>query len=183
VKASPIMVCPVVDLKRVLSDLERDVVRKVFFEGIRGIDDIHDARWKRQITRLLRSEPGEVTDFHNMRTRSLPFHQRHMAIERKVFAHQDKFPPTKAGLRTFRNWLKVGASLVRLELHGDQAKWLPGSVSFEDLSDDEMREFHEAAMDYMRSAFALKHLWPDVRANRRLEMFETVIAEKDEEEA
>jgi hypothetical protein len=182
VKVSNVMVHPVVDLKRVLSDLERDVLRKVLFEGVQGIDPFHHRRWVRQMSRLLKSEPGEVTEFNCMRTRSLPFHQRHMAIEGKVFKHQDKFPPTKAGLRSFRNWLKVGASLVRLEIHGNEPKWLPGSVSFEELSDDEMREFHEAAMDYMRSPYALKQLWPDVRSSKRAEMFETVINAKDEEE-
>ncbi len=180
-KASSIMVCPQVHLDAVLTDFERDVVRKVFFEGIQGINATHHRRWVRHISRLLKSEPGEVTDFHCMRTRSLPFHQRHMAIEGKVFKHQDKFPPTKAGLRAFRNWLKVGASLVRLELDGAEPKWLPGSVSFDELSDDEMREFHEAAMDYMRSPYALKQLWPDVRSSKRAEMFETVINAKDDE--
>lgn len=181
-KTSTVMVHTVVHLPTVLSDMERDVLRKVLLEGIRGIDAAHDKRWRRFIGGLINSEPGVITDFVNPRARSLPFHKRHMKIEKTVFENQDIFPPTKAGQRKFRDWLKVGASLARLELHGDEPKWLPGSLSYDEMSDDEMREFHEAAMDYLRSPRALRKLWPAVKSAQRLQMLETLIRNPDEQE-
>jgi hypothetical protein len=184
-KASSIMVCPVVDLKRALSDLERDVLRKVLFDGIQGIDAIHHARWKRHISRLLRSEPGEVTEFLNPRTRSLPFHQRWMAIERAIYDNQDNFPPTKAGFTAFRRWLKTGADMGEYHLVGDRAVYVPASVSFDECSDDEMREFVKAAEEFLQTRIAQRKLWPHMNAKSATEMVETLLksAEKREQHA
>jgi hypothetical protein len=180
-KASIIMVCPVVDLKAALSDHERDVLRKVLFDGIQGIDAIHDRRWKRHMTRLLRSEPGEVTEFLNPRVRSLPFHRRWMAIERVFFDNQDNF----ATLKGFRTWLKAGAGLGHFERAGERLVFVPGSVSFEEASDDEFREFVKDAEAFLRSPRAMRRLWPHLRSEARAEMVETLLksAEQREEHA
>ena len=184
-KTSSIMVCPVVDLKAALSDFERDVLRKVLLEGIRGIDEIHDARWRRQVRSLLNSEPGEVTDFHNMRTRSLPFHCRWMAVERVIFENTEAFPPTKTGFKAFRRWLKTGADLGEYQIVGDKSVYVPASASFPECSDDEFREFVKAAEEFLHTPRAIRKLWPHMTNEEGVEMVETLLksAQQQEEHA
>jgi hypothetical protein len=158
--------------------IELDALRRLLFQRVRGLDDDHQRRWLRFWKRLT---SGEVAEFYPVVDRAGPYHARHMAIEGRIFENQDGFPASTAGRRAFRNWIKVGASLVRLEIDGDEPRWLPGSCSYEELSDDEMREFHEAAMDWMHTPRALKKLWPEVKPADRLQMLETLLANPTEE--
>jgi hypothetical protein len=178
-KLSAVMVVPTIPLD-MLPPAEREVVSRFLFQTMRGIDANHTARWRRMWSRVAQ---GEVLQCYPIVERSGLYHRRHMAIEGRIFENQDGFPPTAAGRRKFRDWLKVGASLARLELQGEVPNWLPGSVSYEDLSDDEFREFHEAAVDYLRTPYALKKLWPAVKPAERMRMLELQLAgprERDE---
>lgn len=177
-KASVIMVCPTVHLPSVLTDAERDVLRRVMLDNIKGIDAAHDKRWRRFMGTLINSEPGEVTQFLNPRTRSLPFHKRWMAIERAFFANQDGFDTLKG----FRRWLKTGAGLGEYELVGGRRVFVPASVSFRDCSDDEMREFVKDAETFLRSSRAGRKLWPHLKSDQRTEMVETLLKAKHEED-
>jgi hypothetical protein len=177
-KASRIMVCPTVHLPSVLTDAERDVLRKVLLDNIRGIDRFHDKRWRRFVGALINSQPGEVTDFINPRTRSLPFHKRWMAIERAIYDNQDAFQT----LGGFRRWLKCGAGLGEYHLVGDRMVFVPGSVSFEEASDDEMREFVKAAEEFLHTPLAQRRLWRHLSADRRAEMVEALLANPNEHE-
>lgn len=165
-----------------MSPLELDVMRRFFTQKVRGLSDDHHRRWLRWLKRLT---SGEVCEFYPIVDRAGPYHAHHMAVEGAIFENQDGFPPSKAGERAFRNWLKTGASLVRLELHGDEPKWLPGSLKYEETSDDEMREFHEAAIAFLRTPHALKRLWPVVKPDLRPEMLEPLLKnpKKHEEHA
>jgi hypothetical protein len=176
VKASRILVCPVAHLQALLSDADRDVLRRVLVENIRGIDDEHDRRWRRFLYSLVNSEPGEVTEFLNPRTRSLPFHKRWMAVERVVYENQDAFATRKG----FRRWLKCGAGFGEYELADGRMVFVPGSVSFDATSDDEMREFVAAAEEFLRSPLALRRLWPHLTHERRMEMIETLLRNPQE---
>lgn len=177
-KASSILICPLQHLPTVLSDQDRDVLRRVLLEGIRGIDDEHDRRWRRFIGTLINSEPGEVTEFLNPRTRSLPFHKRWMAIEKRVYENQETFATRKG----FRRWLKAGAGLGEYEAQAGRLIFVPGSVNFDSTSDDEMREFVKAAEDFLHTPLALRRLWPHVRAAARQEMLETVLADPKQQD-
>ena len=177
-KLSRIMVCPTVHLPSVLTDAERDVLRKVLLDNIRGIDRFHDKRWRRFVGILINSEPGEVTEFINPRARSLPFHKRFMAIERAVFDNQDNF----ASLKGFRNWLKTGVGLGEYQRVGERLVFIPGSVSFDELSDDEMREHVKAAEEFLRSDKATRKLWPHLKQQQREEMVETLLRNPNEQE-
>lgn len=176
-KASAVMVTPVVPL-RDLPPAELEVVSRFLFRHMRGLNAEHSRRWRRMWGRVAQ---GEVLQVYPVVDRSLAYHRRHMAIEGRIFEHQDGFAPTKTGERAFRNWLKVGASLVKLELEGGEPKWLPGSCSYDELSDDEFREFHEAAMDFLHTPRALRKLWPAVRSAQRLEMLESVLNRPEED--
>lgn len=157
---------------------EREAVSRFLFRRVRGLSPEHQRRWGRFWKRLI---DGECAEFYPVVDRSLVFHRRHMAIESRLFEEQDGFAPTAAGRRWFRQWLKVGAALVHLEVKGDAAEWLAGSLSYDALSDDEMREFHEAAVDFLRTPRALKRLWPHVKAAERLQMLEAAMTNPEEE--
>jgi hypothetical protein len=158
---------------------ELDAARRLLTQRVRGLSEDHHRRYMRWLKRLF---SGEVAKFYPEVDRAGPYHRRHMAIEGRLFEEQDGFAPSAAGRRAFRNWLKVGASLVTLELHGGEPRWLPGSCSHEALSDDEMREFHEAAIDFLRAPRSLKKLWPAVPAKDRHLMLEAVLRNPNEEE-
>lgn len=158
---------------------EREAVSRFLFRRVRGLNPEHQRRWGRFWKRLIE---GECAEFYPVVGRSLAFHRRHMAMETSLFEEQDGFAPTAAGRRWFRNWLKVGAALVHLELKGDAANWVADSFSFDALSDDEAREFHEAAIDFLRSPRALKRLWPAVKADQRLQMLEAALADPNQNE-
>jgi hypothetical protein len=162
-----------------MNDHERDVVRRFLTQKVRGLSPDHHRRWLRFLKRLT---AGEVQEFYPILDRAGPYHARHMAIERLIFENQEGFPASKAGERAFRNWLKVGASLVSLEIHDGEAKWLPGSLKFEEISDDEMREFHEAAIDFLHIPYALKRLWPAVKGSQRTEMLDTLLTNPNQQE-
>lgn len=159
---------------------ELDIARRVLTQRIQGVDEHHHRRWLRRLNRLF---AGEIQTFYPDVTRSGVFHARHMAIEGKVFHAQDCFPEGAAGQKAFRLWLKVGAALLHLELHPGEVKFVEGSLAYDELSDDEMREFHEAAMDFLRSPRALKKLWPAVKPAERMAMLEAALSKKTEEHA
>lgn len=157
---------------------ERAVVRHVLLDAIRGVNEQHHGRWRRWVNRLLRAEPGEVFTFRNITERSGPFHRMHMRFEQTLFDRQERWPH----LNGMRDWLKVGAGWC---------DWAPGprggivpvprSLSYEDCSDDEMREVHEAMVAFLRTPHAQKFLWPHLKAAQRSEMFEAILARPDEE--
>lgn len=175
-KASAVMVAPTVPL-RDLPPHELDVVRRFLFQTMRGLDEEHSRRWRRMWARVA---DGEVLQVYPVVDRSLAYHRRHMAIEGRLFEHQDGFVPTKAGQRAFRLWLKTGAALLHLELHGGEVKFLAGSLSYEEMSDDEMRSFHEAAMEFLQAPHALRKLWPAVKPALRPSMLEAVLRNPEE---
>lgn len=177
-KASRIMVHPLVHLKSMLTDKERDVLRKVLIDNIRGVDREHDRRWRRFVGILIDSQPDEITEFLNARTRSMPFHKRWMAIERAVFENQDGF----IHVRRFRDWLKTGAGWGKFESTPKGLVFVPGSVSFDEASDDEMREFVRAAEDFLHTPFAQEKLWPDLTPQRRAQMVDGLLANPNQHE-
>lgn len=172
-KASSVMVMPTIPLD-MLPPHDREVVSRFLFQTMRGLDEEHTRRWRRMWARVAQ---GEVLQVYPVVDRSLAYHRRHMALETRIYENQDGF----ATRRGFRVWLKVGAALVHLELHDGEVKFIPGSLSYEELSDDEMREFHEAAMEFVRTPRALRRLWPAVKASQRLEMLETLLRDPEEQ--
>jgi hypothetical protein len=172
VKLSSVMVAPTVPLSA-LPPQELDVIRRFLFQTMRGLDEDHSRRWRRMWGRVA---DGEVLQVYPVVERSLSFHRRYMAVENRIFDAQDGFA-TKRG---FRLWLKLGAALCHMELHGGEIKFIPGSLSYEELSNDEMLEYHEAAMDFLRSPRALKRLWPAVKASERHLMLEAALLNPEE---
>jgi hypothetical protein len=154
----------------------------VVFQWFRGLDAEHDKRWRRAWWRMFRSKlPHPVWQLYDLSERSGPYHRMHMAVEGRVFEYQDAFPLTKAGKEAFRDWLKTGAHFGHWEGAVGALVFVPSSLSYDDCSDDDMREFHEAAIEFLHSPLALQTLFPVVRQDQRMQMLEACLREPDEE--
>jgi hypothetical protein len=176
----------IIRLHRPLRFLPRPLVEalsRIAFGWIRGIDETHDRRWKRIMRRLFHTRDLQpVLQFYPVLDRSGKFHRMHMSMEGRVFEYQEAFPLTKAGREAFRDWLKTGAHFGHWEGGEGQLVFVPDSVSYEDCSDLEMIEFHEAAMEFLRSPLALSMLWPAVKPEHRTAMLEAALREPEEEQ-
>lgn len=168
---------------RFLPPVLLQALERVIFGWFRGLDQIHDRRWRRAWKVLFHSrDVHPILHIYHLADRSGPYHRMHMAIEGQVFEYQEAFPLTKAGREAFRDWLKTGAHFGHWEAAGGQLVFVPDSLSYDECSDHEMREFHAAAMEFLRTPFALAHLWPAVHPEQRIEMLEAALREPEEEQ-
>jgi hypothetical protein len=133
---------------------EQDYLRWLFGEFFRGIDAQHHRRWLRQVARWF-TRGGNWT-FYPVESRDGRYHRMHMAMEQRIYRHQEAFASVKA----FRVWLKTGACFGHYEASAGRLVFVPSSCSYEDCSDDEMREFHQDALEFLRTPYALGRLWP-----------------------
>lgn len=163
-----------------MSFLEGPILRAVswfLFRYVQGLSTEHTQRWRQM---WLRIRDGGTLTLFNAADRSGAFHAMHMAIEDRIFEHQDCFEPDAPGKRAFRLWLKTGAVFGNyVVVQGVGLVFEPSSCNWEDCSDDEMREFHEAAMQFLRRPYALERLWPAARPQDRLEMLERLLKRPD----
>ncbi|MFZ2306825.1 MAG: hypothetical protein WAW73_20315 [Rhodoferax sp.] len=170
-KPAAILICPQVALNN-LPEQERAIVRRFLFDNIRGLDEQHDKRWRRFWGRIWNSDAGEVTHLEVVVDRSGPFHRRHMSMEQALFDRQDQFRK----LKDMRWWLKSGAGFGEFKLlKNDGMKFIPYSTSYETCSDDEMKELHQDMLDFLRTPFAQRRLWPRLSADKREEMLESIL--------
>lgn len=162
-----------------MPEQQRAIVRHVLMDAVGGLDSVNDGRWRRWVNRLLRAEPGEVFELTTLAERSGQFHRRHMAMEQQLFDRQERF----VSLNAMRDWLKVASGWV---------EWLPGakgnivpvpkSISYEQCSDDEMREVHEAMLAFLHTPHATRFLWPHLSSHARAAMLESALANPDQGE-
>ena len=152
---------------------DKDAARRVLFGTVDGLGEHNRRRWRRFVATLLRMEPGEMATIKTHKARSGPFHRRHMAIEQAVFEAQERFDEFDPG---FRDWLKVGAGHCRWYAGPKGGVFpVPKSISYDQIEDGEMREFHEKAVAFLRSPHAIKTLWPHLKPLQRMEMMETIL--------
>ena len=170
---SPILVTPVAKLNA-LPQFEREIVSRFLFEHIKGLDDKHNRRWRRLWRQGWHAEPGEVFHFQVIRDRSGPFHRRHRAVVQRLFESQEKF----TNIDALHDWLKVGACWVDWGVgRGGAPVAIPKSTSFEACSDDEMKELHTAAVDFLHTPRAQRKLWPHIKSPARAEMLGIILRE------
>ena len=156
-----------------IADADREAARRVIFGIVDGLGDVGRKQWRRFWNGLFRMEAGEMVSIKTHKARSGPFHRRHMVIETAVFEAQERFENFDHG---FRDWLKVGAGHVN---------WFPGprggvfpvpkSISYANMEEGEMREFHEAAISFLRTDHAQKTLWRHLSVAQRSEMVESIL--------
>ena len=178
-KPSAIMITKVHPLER-MPEHELAIVRRFLFDGIRGLDEKHDKRWRRQWSRIIRAEVGEVFHLESVVDRSGKFHRFHMALEQNLFDRQDQW----ATLDSMREWLKTGAAWGDFTLNGRGVmKFVPRSTSYDACSDDEMREVHTAMLAFLRTPGAQRKLWPHLAPAARSEMLENIVEPPEREQS
>lgn len=157
-----------------IQDVDKLAARRVLFGIIDGLGDRGKSQWRRFFNMVLRLEPGEIVTITTHKARSGPFHRRHMLMEARVFDSQERFDNFDVG---FRDWLKVGAG---------HCNWFPGpkggifpvpkSISYKDMEEGEMREFHAATVAFLRTDHAVKTLWPKLPAMQRMQAIDAILA-------
>lgn len=171
-KASAILVCPVVQL-HTLPDPERDVLRRFFTEHVRGMDRKHDRRWRRFIRDLFNASPGEGFQLYRAEERGGPFHRMHRVVLTRLFDAQETFTDEDV----LHDWLKVKCWFVRWE----EGKPVPRSTNFDECSEDEIREFHAKFKDLLQQPWVQRRFWPHIPAKQRHEMVEIVLRKPEED--
>jgi hypothetical protein len=156
-----------------ISEADKEAARRVLFDQIDGLSEAHKKSWRRIWNWFLnKAEPGEMLSLKTHRDRLGWYHRKHMAMEQKVFEAQERFEHFKQ----FRDWLKLGAG------HCD---WYPGpkggvvpipkSIDYASVGQDEMEQFHEAAVTFLRTPHAIKTLWPKLPEHQRELAVEAVL--------
>lgn len=156
-----------------LTESESAVMRKVMFQMMDGLNRDDKKAWRKFWKRLVGAEPGEIFSLDFWFPRNGKFHRLHMKMEAAVFSSQERI----TSFESFRTWTKIGMGFC---------SWLPGpggggvvpipkSISFRNLDEEGMRQFHDDWLAFLRTDHAQRVLWPHLSVDRRSEMFETVI--------
>lgn len=155
-----------------LTDAERAAAKKVLEQGLRGVDEKNHSRWCRFLRTVFGMEHGEIAEVGTRIPRSGAFHRYHMAIEQAVFDAQEKFEH----FEQFRNWVKVGAGFCDW-VAGPRGGVIPmpRSISYAELEEGEMREFHQDMLAFFRGPHAAPFLWKHLGTLGAAEMMETVL--------
>lgn len=160
-----------------LSDEDKAAARRVVFGVVDGLGERGRKQWRRLWNCLMRLEPGEMVEISTVQPRLGWYHRKHFAMEQALFEAQDRFEE----FESFRAWLKVGAGHV---------DWFPGpkggvipvprSVSYAKLEQGAMEQFHNDAVDFLRTEHAGRTLWKHLSPVDRITMLETVLQGFDE---
>jgi hypothetical protein len=157
-----------------VTNAESDVAFKVLTKGLHGIDDKNQRRWVRFLKTVFGMEHGEIAEIGTRIPRSGPFHRFHMAMEQAVFNAQERF----TDFDQFRNWIKIACGLV---------VWVPGakggivplpkSISYPEMEENEMREFHDAMLAFFHGEHAAPFLWKHLDSEEAGRMMESVLGQ------
>lgn len=152
-------------------------------EGFRGLDNAHGERWRHLWKSFVKGTREGLT-MYVVIERDSKYHAMHMDLEGRLMELQDCFPETRAGKEAFRDWLKTGARFGHWEAAAGvpHPVFVPGSVSYDECSDAEMRDFHESAVEFLHTDFALEKLWPNMNPDDRPNMLEAAIKGDPDEE-
>lgn len=165
-KASPILICAAGDM-RFLPEQDRQVLRRVFTQELRGADRQHQQRLLRMVGDLLSLRAGEGMQLYRAQERSGPFHRYHRAVLSSLFARQERF----ASERTLHDWLKLQCWFV---------EWaagypVPKSTDFDSCSEEEIREFNAALKDLLHQPDVQAHFWAHLPQRLRDEQVEAIL--------
>lgn len=144
-----------------LTEQDAAVVRRFLFEHLSGATPKDTRAWYRFCRALNESGSGEFFSIKTERPREGWFHRKHMALISKVFKAQERI----ADFEQFRLWLKVGSGFVTWMTGPKGGVFpVPKSISFDQCEEDEMREFHEGVVAFLRTEHAQHYLFPAVSA-------------------
>lgn len=138
---------------------QAEAVRGFLFQFFRGATPTDDKAWKGFMGAMNQAVAGEYFQLTVERQRSGPFHRLSMAVLSAVFKGQERFDD----FDLFRSFVKLGAGFVDYVPNADgELRAIPKSVSFSACSEEEIREFHQNSIAFLRTARAQKTLWPEI---------------------
>lgn len=165
-KASPILICATGDM-RYLQEQDRQVLRRVFTQELRGADRQHQQRLLRMVGDLLSLRAGEGMQLYRAQERSGPFHRYHRALLSSLYERQERFTREEM----LHDWLKLRCWFV---------EWVAGcptpkSTDYDTCSEDEIREFNAALKDLLHQHEVQHHFWPHLPQRLRDEQVEAIL--------
>ena len=141
-----------------LTDAEKVVVGKFLFQHLGGATEKDTKAWTRFCRALNEAGSGEYFSLKLERQRQGWFHRKHMGMISEVFKSQERIKD----FEQFRLWLKVGSGFVDWMAGPTGGVFpVPKSISFDKCSEDEMRDFNDNVVAFLRTEHAAKYLFPD----------------------
>lgn len=128
-------------------------------------------RFKKAVEAL---EIGECYTLSTWFPRNPKFHRLHFALIKGLFEIQEQFDDPDH----LRKWLYVGAGYAEF-LPGPKGKMvaIPKSIAFEKIDDAAFSELHDKVIDFMRTEYCQRFMWPHLEESKRASMVELVIDE------
>lgn len=170
--ASPILICPVVDL-RALPDAERDVLRRLVTQYVVGADANHDKEWRRLWRDLIESAPGECQQLYRSEQRDGPFHRRHRAIVAAILANVEGFFNEDALHDQLKLWC--------WHVDWKEGKPTPATTSFDGCSEARIRKFNRRLVDLLHQPWIQRRFWPHLKPPVRQQMVDLILMNPKDE--
>jgi hypothetical protein len=141
-----------------MEEADATTVRRFLFQAIDGCNDKDKKAWRSFWRAVGNAGSGEYFTITIKRQRSGPFHRLTFALLQAVFKGQERFDD----FRIFRQFIKLGSGFVDFLPNADgELRAVPKSQSFDDCSEEEVRQFFDDAKTFLRTARAQRTLWPD----------------------
>ncbi len=159
-----------------LPEHDAAVVRRFLFEYLDGYIDKDRKAWRSWWRAVADAVEGEYFTISIKRQRSGPFHRLVMVVLSTVFKGQERFED----FRIFRAWCKIGAGFVEYmpDLTGAMVAH-PKSQSFDDCSEEEVRQFFDDVMAFLRSGVCHRTLWPHLSPEGAEQGMEAILIQFD----
>lgn len=141
-----------------MPEAEAAAVRKYLFQVIDGCTDKDKKAWRSFWRGVGNAGSGEYFSITIKRQRSGPFHRLTFVVLNTVFKAQERFDD----FRVFRQFVKLGAGFVDyLPTPDGELRAVPKSQSYDECSEEEIRQFLDDVKTFFRTARCQKTLWPD----------------------
>lgn len=141
-----------------LAEPAAGMVRRFLFEFFEGATVKDTKAWRRFWRAMNEAGSGEYFSFKLERQRDSKFHKLTMVVLTHIFKAQERFED----FRIFRQFVKLGAGFCDyLPTPDGELRAVPKSQNFDECSEEDVREFFENAVKFLRSERACKTLWPD----------------------
>lgn len=171
-----IVLCKRTDAR--LSDEDARTVRRFLFQSVDGVTDRDKKAWRSFWRAVADAGSGEYFTVTIKRRRNSRFHRLTMKVLTEVFKAQETF----SDFRIFRAFIKLGAGFVDFVPNADgELKAIPKSASFDESSEEEVREFFQNACVFLRSGRAQKTLWPQLSVQVAEQGMERLLRQFDKE--
>lgn len=141
-----------------------------FLRRVSGLGEKGQKQVERFLYGLLDLEPGEMVEVETRKERVGWFHRKHMAFESAVFDAQEVIPD----FDQFRDWLKIGAGHCDYYAGANGMVAIPRSISYAKLEEDEMREFDDNCVRFLRER-GCETLWPGLRRVQQVNAIEQIL--------